>query len=224
MFFNHIKLDNPLPVAEQVDMNGIRKYMTPDGYAYPSVTTVISAMDTGKKEILEKWKKNVGLSKANTIKNNSAIRGKNLHSLCEAYLSNAPHKNHPALNAVEMFHSITPFLNRIDNIICLETPLYSHTLQVAGTVDCIGDFDGIESVIDFKNARSTRTEDMVYGYFIQETIYAMMFNEWMKKRRIKQIVTIMAVENSEPQLFIKHPDEYFDKALRMIVNYKKMNK
>ena len=196
MKFDHVCVE--LKNYEKIVIDGKRHYMTPNGY-YPSITTVLGK--TSDKSYLQEWRNRVGDAQADRITNNSAKRGTNLHKMCEDYLNNVP-LSCKMPDALEMYYSVRPFLNRINNIHCQEGCLYSDKLKIAGSVDCIGEFDGILSVIDFKNARRTKTEDDIYDYFLQETFYALAYQE-LTGVIINQIVTIIAVEDDKPQIFIK---------------------
>ena len=129
--------------------DGTRLYKTPSGLSYPSVTTITGLHN--KKAIME-WRKRVGEEEATRISTSAAKRGTKVHQLCEDYLRGE--LDEPDIFHKEMFDSIRPLLDQIDNIHCLEDPLYSDHLQVAGTVDCIAEFQGKLSVIE--DRKSTR--------------------------------------------------------------------
>ena len=91
-----------------------RKYLLPDGRKVPSITTVLSYF---KKDIIQEWRNRVGIEEANRISAMASNRGTNVHTLCEHYLNNNPHYARGAFpDALEMFKSIKPSLNRINNI------------------------------------------------------------------------------------------------------------
>ena len=186
-----------LKTYERIQLNEKRHYRTPLG-DYPSITSVLSVLDG---DWLQEWKDRVGEQEANRISKLSTNRGTNVHSLCEDYLNNVP-LSCKMPDAREMFISIKPLLNRINNIHFQEACLYSDRLKVAGTVDVIAEFDGVLSVIDFKTSKRIKTKDKLYNYFLQETFYALAYYE-LSGIAVKQIVTIMAVENEPPQVFVE---------------------
>jgi genome maintenance exonuclease 1 len=161
---------------------------------------------TADKTHLNEWRKRIGDNEADRISANSSKRGTNLHLMCEDYLNNRP-LSCKMPDALEMFYSLKPVLNRINNIHCQEATLYSDKLQIAGTVDCIAEFDGLLSVIDFKNSRRDKKEEWIQDYLLQETFYALAYQE-MTGSKIKQIVTIIAVEDRKPQVFVKEIRPY----------------
>ena len=195
--------------------DGKRYYVLPDGSKVPSITTVLSAM---KRESIMKWRKSVGEEKANAISRKASGRGTNVHTLCERYLNN------DALgdimpDAKEMFLAIKPLLNRINNIHYQEQSLWSTQLGLAGRVDCIAEFDGVLSVIDFKTSRKLKKRDNILDYFWQETAYALMYEE-IVGNPIDQIVTIMAVEDEQPVLFIERTEDHIEGLVKAIEFYK----
>lgn len=199
----------------KVDVNGKRHYQI--GHKqYPSITNVLNS--TSDKTHLQEWRKRVGNDEADRISANSCKRGTNLHLMCEDYLNNRP-LSCKMPDALEMFYSVKPILHRINNIHCQEACLYSDMLKIAGTVDCIAEFDGLLSVIDFKNSRRDKKEEWIYNYLLQETFYALAYQE-MTGNKIKQIVTIIAVEDRNPQVFIKEIRPY----IKPLVDRRKMYK
>lgn len=222
--FTHVKIDNPFPAIKRVTINGMRYYQTPDiNIQLPSVTTVLSKADKKKNKALDKWRKAKGDKEANRIRNISAVRGTGLHNVCDKYLQNDPdHLKKIMPNVRPYFMSLKPCLDKIDNVHYQEKGMYSLKLGLAGTVDLIAEYDSRLSVIDYKNARAPRTEEMIFTYFLQATAYGLMYNEWVGFPAIKQLVILMAVENvEEPQVFIKPLNIYIKPLLEIITNYNK---
>lgn len=195
--------------------DGKRYYQLPDGTRLPSVTTVIGAK---KKQAILEWRKRVGDEVANKISKQATSRGTNLHSICENYLNNEPIGS-VMPDAKQMFLSIRPLLNRINNIHYQEQALWSTSIGMAGRVDCIGEFDGKLSVIDFKSSKKVKTKQDIDDYFAQCTAYSMMYEELIGEP-IDQLVIIMAVEDSEPLLFIEKTSDHINTLLEYIKFYK----
>ena len=204
--------------AKMVD--GKRLYSTPNGNFYPSITTVIG--NNAKKQAgLARWRARVGKEKAAAISTRSATRGTNFHSIVEDYLNKdlniEEYKETPL--PVVMFEQTKKTLDRISNIYLQEAALYSDNLEVAGRVDCIADFDGVLSIIDFKTSAEPKREAYLYDYFVQETAYACCLQE-LYGITVKQLVTIVACENGETQVVIKPPKkEYLLKLIQYIDEY-----
>ncbi len=205
MRFKH---GNQPPILEVTDqmVYGKRYYTTPDGEKYPSITTVLGS---GPKPWLDAWKTALGPDKAAKETKRCADRGTALHDMVEKYLKNVddPTEGHDRTN-VGMFNQIRMQLNRrIGEIRAQEIPLYSHSLKVAGRVDCVAEYDGVLSIVDFKTANSNKTDDMIEDYFLQCTAYAVMYYE-MYGVPIDQIVVVIAVEKGMMPLVFKR--EIFD--------------
>jgi len=217
--FNHQVKCFPLEMkAEMVD--GKRVYLTPDGKHYPSVTTVIGS-NAKKQAGLAKWRARVGKEKAAAISSRSAARGTKYHSIVEDYFNNEldidEYKKYPLPTI--MFHNSKHVLDRINNIYLQEGALYSNHLEIAGRVDCIAEFDGELSIIDFKTSAEPKKEEYMYDYFLQETAYACCLQE-LYSLTVKKLVTIVACENGETQVVIKPPKkEYLLKLIDYIDEY-----
>ncbi len=201
--FTHIPYEYP-KLQRITSDDGTRVYQTPTGAKYPSVTTVTGLLK--KKQILE-WRKSVGEATANEISSKAARRGTRIHTLCEKYLSNEEIPS--SYFDQEMWDGFKPRLDSIDNIWALEQPLYSDYLQVAGTVDCVAEYEGKLSVIDFKTSRKLKSKDDIHDYFIQCSAYAVAFEERTGKP-VSRIVIMMAVDDEEPLLFVENRDNWID--------------
>jgi hypothetical protein len=210
-------IHHEFPKLERVtNPDGKRVYKTPSGKSYPSVTTV-TGLHTAKG--IAEWRKRVGNEEANRISSRASSRGTRIHSNCESYLLGESFE--PDMFDAEMFNSIKFLLDQVDNIHALEDPLYSDHLQVAGTVDCIGEFQGKLSVIDFKTASKPKDRDDIHNYFMQCAAYAVAFEE-RTGIPIGRLVIIMAVENDDPRWFIEKRDNWIGgfKKLRHDYRYK----
>jgi len=203
-------------VLRRETINGSRVYRnTETNRTYPSVTSVTGLLN--KKSIME-WRKRVGEQEANRISTRAATRGTAVHSLCEDYLNNK--QVSPSMFDQEMFNAIKPHLDRIDNISCLETWLYSDHLQVAGTVDCIAEYDGVRSVIDFKTSSKPKRKEYISNYFMQCSAYAVAFEE-RTGLPVSQIVIIMGVdEQTDASIFYEKRDNWINDFISLREEYK----
>lgn len=197
--------------------DGVRKYLTPTGEKYPSVTTVLSSYGA---EGIAKWRARVGEAEANKISTRAANRGTSLHSALESYLHNNLMEDMNLLPTTKkLFLQIRPLIERINNIHCLETSLFSHNLKLAGTVDCVAEFDGVLTVIDFKTSSRLKKKEQIENYFMQATAYALMFEE-MTGIHVPQVAILIAVESANfPQLMKDKPETYIDRLNHYIKLY-----
>ena len=207
MFFTHHT--TRIPLAVQVEQDGVRYYQTPEGNLYPSITTVLS--QTSDMSALDDWRERVGIEMADKIMNESKNLGTVTHQLCEDYLNNRTSEGDLPEMAKTHFENMTPFLHKIDNIHGTELALYSDEFKVAGTCDCIAEYDGALSIIDFKTSRAKLVEyyDKVQKYFMQATAYSLMWNERTGKK-IEKIVIIGSEESGGVSEFVKIPGDFID--------------
>ena len=218
--FKHQKINLPEIKAKTTD--GVRLYETPDGNFYPSITTVLS---TRNKEGLFKWRERVGEDVANYVARTAAVRGTHVHHMCEDYLNNdfdeEKHKKKflPYTLFTQLRDSV---LQKIDNIYAQECGLYSDKYKVAGRVDCIAEYDGIPSIIDFKTSTSERKDSYNENYYIQASAYAEMFEE-RTKIAINQVVILVITEDGVVQEFVKDKKNYLPLLTETISDWKEKN-
>jgi len=223
--FNHVPVK--LPKLTATNKDGVRLYETPEGNFYPSITTVLSIR---KKEGLFEWRKKVGNEVANYVSGKAARRGTKVHQMCEDYLNNM-HTNFPD-KFNEHKKDFLPFclfgqlrekvLNNIDNIYVQEASLYSDKYKIAGRVDCISQYKGVPSVIDFKTSTKERSDDWNENYYIQGTAYSEMFHE-RTGISISQVVILVVTEDGTVQEFIKNKYDYIDDLLKAIEGWRTQN-
>ena len=188
--------------------NGRRHYVTPEGELYPSITTVLGELS---KASIQKWRERVGETEANKISGKASRRGTSVHSVCESYIKNeegfldgeTPH-------IVELFKTIEPFFERVNNIHGVELALYSDHFGIAGRTDLIAEFDGMLSIIDYKTSNRFKKKEWCESYFAQGAFYGVAYEE-LTKIPVPQVVIIIAVENEPAQLFVEKRDDWIDK-------------
>ena len=218
--FKHQKINLPEIKAKTTD--GVRLYETPDGNFYPSITTVLS---TRNKEGLFKWRERVGNDVANYVARTAAVRGTHVHHMCEDYINNDfdEEKHKKKFLPYTLFTQLRDSaLQKIDNIYAQECGLYSDKYKVAGRVDCIAEYDGIPSIIDFKTSTSERKDSYNENYYIQASAYAEMFEE-RTGIAINQIAILVITEDGVVQEFIKDKLEYLSLLKDTIKDWKEKN-
>jgi len=214
--FNFIDLDkSKLPVTKGKKIDGFRFYEI-DGKAYPSVTTVLGIQ---KKQQLQQWRDKIGEKVADWEMNRAARRGKALHTLVEQYIKNETPSIRDVL-PLGLFRLLKPYVDQINNIHLLETIMYSPKLTIAGQVDCVAEYNGKLSVIDFKSANSERKEDWIENYFMQCSAYAQMYEEMFGKE-IEQVVVLLAAEDGSVSSYIKEKKDYMPKLVKSIEDFYK---
>ena len=210
--FNHVETD--LPQLERETIDGVRFYKVPDKDEFLKLVSITSVTSHWSREKFAKWRKKVGEEKANEITRKATARGTDMHSMTEHYLLNEDLPKVAPMGDM-LFKIAKPTLNKIDNIHSLEGSLYSKELGVAGTVDCIAEYEGELAVIDFKTSKKPKPRAWIDGYFVQAAAYACMYYE-LTGIAVKKLVIIMACEDGECVVY-----EEYDKLkyMRLLVTY-----
>ena len=208
--FTHIDLNLPQLTRESID--GVRYYnIGGENKKSVSITSVISHYS---KEKFAKWRKRVGEEEANRITKRATSRGTDTHTLIESYLLNEELSEVQPISEM-LFKLAKPTLDRINNIHCLESSLYSEILGVAGSVDTIGEFDGELAVIDYKTSAKPKPREWIEGYFVQTMFYGMALYE-MTGISIKKLVIIMTCEDGE---CVVYEERDLEKYMKLVIQY-----
>ena len=204
--FNYVEI--VYPELERQTIDGVRYYDTPDGRKLVSITSVISHFN---REKFRKWREKVGNEEADRVTKRATSRGTDMHTLSECYLRNLELPQVQPLSEF-LFKQAKPKLNRIDNIHAIEQGLFSKQLGVAGTVDCIAEYDGELAVIDFKTSKQAKPREWIDGYFVQCAAYACMLYE-MTGIRVKKFVIIMSCEDGDVVVYEEYEKGKYIKLL-----------
>ena len=218
--FNHLNVELPTITATTTD--GVRLYETPEGNKYPSITTILSVRN--KKGLME-WRKKVGNDVANYVARTAANRGTKVHHMCEDYLNNDFDEEKHKKNFLPycLFTQLKEQgLSKIDNIHAQEAGLYSDKYKVAGRVDCIAEYDGVLSIIDFKTSTKERNDDWNENYYIQCSAYAEMYEE-RTGTEINQNVILVVTEDGTVQEFVKDKHDYLDALVETAAEWREKN-
>jgi len=209
-----------IPRAFQTEIDGVRYYQTPQGKLYPSITTVLSK--TSDMSGLDEWREKVGSDVAEQIMKEAQIHGTMTHKLCKDYLNNKESEGDFLDIPKSHFEKLKPYLHKMNNIRGIEIPLYSDEFEIAGTCDCIAEYKGDLSIIDFKTSRSRLVEhyDKVQKYFMQATAYSLMWKE-RTGTEIDQIVIIGSEETGNIAEFIKIPYDFKEALIEKIKQFSK---
>ena len=211
--FNHI--DVTLPKLERETIDGVRYYDIKDGDQLLKMVSITSVTSHYNKEIFVKWRKRVGDVEADKITKAATSRGTDMHSLVENYLYNVLELPEVQPLSEFLFKIAKESLNKINNIHCLEGPLYSKKLGVAGTTDCIAEYDEELAVIDFKTSKKPKPREWIENYFVQAMFYGMAYYE-MTGTPIKKLVIIMACEDGE---CVVYEERDLKKYMKLVVEY-----
>ena len=217
MKFNFIDIDKSVLPTAKGKRTGKYRFYNINGTNYPSVTSILGVR---KKIELQQWRDRIGDDVANWEMGRAARRGTATHNLIENYIKNEPLTEKSVL-PLGLFKIMKPYIDQIQNIHCLETVLYSSKYKLAGQVDCIAEYNGKLSVIDFKTANKERKEEWIDNYFLQCTAYGLMYEELFKKE-IDQIVVIIGGEDGSIVSYVKEKKDYISKLEEVVEDFYKM--
>lgn len=213
--FNHLNLPTLADIPTET-VDGSRRYVV-NGKLLPSITTVTSYQN---RHSINEWRQRVGEEVANKISQFASTNGTKFHKIVEDYVNNldVDYDEEKYEVALKLFNQFQHLLNDVNNIHYQESALYSENLGIAGRVDCIAEYQGKLSIIDFKSSSKPKKESQIQNYFVQETGYALMYQE-MTGHKVEQIVTLISCHSGETQVFVKNPDDYVDTLKQYIVEY-----
>ena len=211
--FNHVDLS--ITPLDRETIDGVRYYDVPDVEGFTKLVSITSVTSWINREIFRAWRAKVGNEEADKITKAATSRGTDMHTLPEHYLLNEELPTVQPLSEF-LFKQSKPKLDLIDNIHAIEKPLYSLKLGVAGTVDCIAEYEGELAVIDFKTSKKPKPRKWIDHYFVQCAAYACMLYE-MKEIPVKKFVIIMSCENGECVVYEEYNKGKYIKILSKYV-------
>ena len=210
--FNHVDID--LPKLDRETIDGVRYYKVPDQDELLRLVSITSVTSHKNRQFFAKWRKRIGEAEADKITRQATSRGTDMHTLVEYHLKNEDLPNVQPLSEF-LFKIAKEELNKINNIHALESSLYSKVLGIAGTVDCIAEYNGELAIIDFKTSKKPKPREWVDHYFVQCCAYACMLYE-LTGIVVKKFVILMSCENGECIVY-----EEYDKAkyIKLLTEY-----
>jgi genome maintenance exonuclease 1 len=144
-----------------------------DKYRLPSVTTILG--QTKDQSFIKKWKEKVGEKKAEEIKNLSSKRGTSMHKFLESYIEGVGYDDLTdiGVQAKPMAQKIIEIgLAPVDEWYGSEVTLYYPGLY-AGSTDLVCRHNGMDTIIDFKQANRPKNKDWIEDYYLQIAAYCM---------------------------------------------------
>ena len=211
MEFVHEKIDMGYVDLDRRDCEDGRRYVTLDGNAYPSVTTILSILS---EESIAKWRAKVGEEEANKVSLRATTRGTAVHAIIEKYMNNDPNYAEGYLpHVVQSLENLKPLLNKhVTKVYAQEVPLYSDHLQMAGTCDAVVEWDGVPTIVDWKTSRRPKKKANIGNYFMQLAAYAVMWEE-RTGMPIQQTRIVMDVDDFHPVMYKETRDAWIDKMI-----------
>jgi len=217
MKFIHEKIDIGYEGLDRVEHSDGRRYLTLDGNAYPSVTTVLGVLS---RESIAQWRAKVGDEEADKISRRATTRGTAVHSIIEKYMNNEPDYAEGFLpHVVQSLENLKPLLHKhVTKVYGQEVPLYSDHLKLAGTCDAIVEWDGVPTIVDWKTSRRPKKKANISSYFMQLAAYAVMWEE-RTGMPINQTRIVMDVDDFHPVMYKETRDAWIDKMIEVRDQY-----
>ena len=186
------------PKSTRSIINGSRHYNL-DGSNLPSVTTILKATQSEEdKAGIAAWKERVGHKEAERIKNEASNRGSSMHSYIEQFLLGKfnldllDEENKSKKMAEEIIDN--GLKNKLSEIWGAEATVY-YPGKYGGTADCIGVYEGKETILDFKQSNKPKKEEYIEDYFLQLGAYSLAHNAVYNSRIVQGVVLLCTVDN-----------------------------
>lgn len=204
--FNYVKLDRQ-------NIEGQRRYQTPGGGLLPSVTTILDATKPEeRKQALNEWRKKVGYERAQQITQEAANRGTRMHTYLEGYVKQGKLPDRGSNPFSWASHAMADLvvkegLKNVAEFWGVEVPLYFPDIY-AGTTDCVGVHNGVESILDFKQSNKPKKREWIEDYFLQLAAYSEAHNEVHGTKICRGVVLMCVKPELDSNHYITRPPEY----------------
>ena len=170
-----------------------------DGRAYPSVSTILAATKPESDRLaLQRWRKRVGVKKAQQISTQACRRGTSVHTAINYFLAGKDLPDDVDDNLY--WHSIEPVLKSVSKVHLLESAVYHAEQQYAGRFDCLGEWQGELCVFDWKTASKPKKIEWITDYCLQVTAYTAAINH-LYDVQIDRALIAIALEDRSAQIF-----------------------
>jgi hypothetical protein len=197
----------------RTEVNGARRYTTPDGYALPSVTTILSATKSQESvQALQQWKKRMGEDRAQQITTEAANRGTRMHSYLEQYIKDGALKERGSNPYSWESHAMAEIviaqgLTNVSEFWGIEVPLYFPRVY-AGTTDGCGIHLNQESILDYKQSNKPKKREWIEDYFLQLVFYGTAHNELYGTDIRKGVIMMCVKPEVDSKFTITQPPQY----------------
>ena len=185
------------PKSTRSIVNGSRHYNL-GGSNLPSVTSILKVTQSEEdKAAIQAWKERVGLKEAERIKNEASSRGSSMHSYIEQFLLGKfnldllDEENKSKKMAVEIIDN--GLKNKLTEIWGAEATVY-YPGKYAGTADCIGVYEGKETILDFKQSNKPKKEEYIEDYFLQIGAYSLAHNIVYNSKITQGVILVCTVD------------------------------
>ena len=162
------------PTSSRATEDGIRRYVLGEA-KLPSVTSILDATKSEEdKAALANWRERTGHKEAEAITKAASSRGSQMHSYLESFLLGR--ENLSFFEDNEQYKKMAKEIidkgltNRLEEIYGVECTMY-YPEKYAGTADCVGVYEGKETIIDFKQSNKLKREEAHISEYVLKTNY-----------------------------------------------------
>jgi len=223
---NYMKWNNKFsyPKSMRSMVSGSRMYAV-NQEKLPSVTSILQATQSEeKKASIANWKTRVGVTEANRIKNDASSRGTSMHNFLEKYLLGQLNlellevENKSKKMADEIIEQ--GIKGKLSEVWGTEATLY-YPGKYAGTCDAVGVYEGLETIIDFKQSNKPKKEEWIEDYYLQLGAYSLAHNVVHNSKITQGIVLLCTVDNLFQDFRIQGTklEEYQNKFLEKVEQF-----
>ena len=212
------------PSSTRALIQGKRHYSL-DGSNLPSVTTILSATKSEEdKAALAAWKERVGKLEADRIKKEASSRGSSIHKFIEEFLHGKLNQdliddnNHSKKMAEEIIDN--GLKNKLTEVWGAEATLY-YPNKYAGTADCIGVYEGRETILDFKQSNKPKKKEYIEDYFLHIGAYSLAHNTVYNSNITQGVILMCTVDRLFQDFKIEgnEPLDYQNKFLERVEKF-----
>ena len=197
------------PKSTRSIISGSRHYAL-DGANLPSVTTILKATQSeDDKAAIAAWKERVGHAEAERIKNEASSRGNSMHSFIEQFLLGKMNldlleeDNQSKRMAEEIIDN--GLKDKLNEVWGAEATVY-YPGKYAGTADCIGVYEGRETILDFKQSNKPKKAEYIDSWFLQTSAYSLAHNIVYNTNITSCVILVCTVDNLFQEFKIQGPE------------------
>ena len=197
------------PTSSRATVDGIRRYLLGEK-KLPSVTSILDATKSEEdKAALANWRERTGQKEAEAITKAASSRGSQMHNYLESYLLGR--ENLSFFEENEQYKKMAKEIidkgltNRLEEIWGTECTLY-YPEKYAGTADCVGVYEGKETIIDFKQSNKPKKIEYIDTWLLQTAAYSLAHNTVYNSQIDSCVILVCTVDNLFQEFKIKGPE------------------
>ena len=197
------------PSSTRAIEDGIRRYNL-EGKKLPSVTSILDQTKSEEdKAALANWRERIGFKEAAEITKSASNRGSMMHNYLESFLLGR--ENLSFFEENEKYKIMAEEIiekglnNRLEEIWGVECTLF-YPDKYAGTADCVGIYDGKETIIDFKQSNKPKKFEYIDSWLLQTSAYSLAHNIVYNSNITSCVILVCTVDKLFQEFKIQNHD------------------